>query len=50
MSPVRSDRDELGGGEPVFGMLPAHKRLHPEHLAGVGVDLGLVVQQEVVLL
>jgi hypothetical protein len=34
----------------MFGVLPAHQRLHPEDLPGVGADLGLVVQQQLLLL
>jgi hypothetical protein len=39
--------DELAGwDQPVGGVLPAHQRLHAQDLPAVGVDLGLVVQQQ----
>ena len=38
---------ELAGGEqPQLGVLPAHERLEPDHLAGPDVHLRLVVQDE----
>ena len=52
MSPVRSasGMNSSGGTRPWVGVLPAHQRLHPQDLAAVGVDLGLVVQDKLLLL
>jgi hypothetical protein len=39
--------DELAGREQaMLRVLPAHQRLHPQYPAAVGVDLGLVVQHQ----
>ena len=43
-------RHELGGeDQAALGVLPAHQRLGAHHLAGLQVDLGLVVEQHLVL-
>jgi hypothetical protein len=47
--PFGQGDEVVGRDQAAFGVLPAHQRLHPQHLAGVGVDLGLIVQHQLLV-
>ena len=51
MRPVRSarPRNSCGPSEPALGVLPAHERLDADHAAAAERDLGLEVQDELVV-